>query len=337
VAKKELLAQGLEKTGILNLLEALPNRSQLIALNYHRIGTATESQYDPNVFSEDAQGFDQHLRILKKKFNVVSPDEALSYINGSEKPQGTCVLVTFDDGYRDCVDVALPIMKKHGVRGVFFVVSQYAEKQPVPWWDEVARLVKAAEGKKITLTYPHELHLEFSAASQLKNIKILLNLYKNPETKDTDFFLQNLSSCIGLPLKNFDQKLLLGWDDAKLMQKAGMEIGLHSNSHAVMSKLSKNQQFDDIVAGKSLMTERLGKAPRMFAYPDGRQSSFTNETMQVVKDLGFEAAFSFYGGCNPSPSSHPFNVLRTSIEPYSSQARIRLSTTLSAITARSNL
>jgi peptidoglycan/xylan/chitin deacetylase (PgdA/CDA1 family) len=335
MSKKELLTQCLEKTGVVYALEKLPRRSQLIVLNYHRIGDASSSAFDPSVFSVDQDGFDKQIGFIKKAYNLVTPDDSLDIITGRTKPDGTCVAVTFDDGYRDCLELALPVLQKHNAKATFFVVSQYAEHQPVPWWDLVAYAAKQALGRTIALTYPKNINVDLSDSQFSKGLKQLLDLYKHPDSKDPEKFMIALNTAIGLPEKTRTDRLLLNWDEAQQMHKAGMEIGLHSNSHAVMSKLSGQAQRIDIETGRDLMRERLGFTPRVFAYPDGRTSSFTAETSDIVKALGFQAAFSFYGGCNALPITNPFNVLRTSLSPYGSMSRVRLSMALSAVTAKS--
>jgi peptidoglycan/xylan/chitin deacetylase (PgdA/CDA1 family) len=335
MSKKEFLTQCLEKTGVVYTLEKLPRQSQLIVLNYHRIGDASSSAFDPSVFSVDQEGFDKQIGFIKRTYNLVTPDDSLDIITGRAKPDGTCVAVTFDDGYRDCLELALPVLQSHNAKAMFFVVSQYAEHQPIPWWDLVAYAAKHAKGRIITLTYPTRIKIDLNAAEFSRGLKQLLDLYKHPDTKVPEEFMNALNAATGLPEKTNTDRLLLNWNEAKQMHLSGMEIGLHSNSHAVMSKLSGQAQRIDIETGRDLMRERLGFTPRVFAYPDGQTASFTAETGSIVKSLGFQAAFSFYGGCNSTPIHDPYNVLRTSFSPYGSMSRVRLSMALSAVTAKS--
>jgi peptidoglycan/xylan/chitin deacetylase (PgdA/CDA1 family) len=337
MSKKELLTKWLEKAGTASFLERLPRRSQLVVLNIHRIGDAAASQYDPSVFSSSVEDFDQQVGFLKKSYSLVSPDEAMDLIHGRVFTKDTCVLITFDDGYRDCLDLALPVLKRHNAKAVFFLVSQYAEHQPTPWWDQVAFQAKLARGKSIVLTYPATIEISFRETHFDRGLKQLLDLYKSPATLDSERFINELIQSVGAPQQLHNQRLLLNWQEAKLMRSEGMEIGLHSNSHAVMSKLTEADQLDDIKSGLELMTERLGISPRMFAYPDGRISSFTDGTSQIVKSLGLEVAFSFYGGANRLPVNNPYDILRTSFFPYASLSRVRLGMALRATTGNSML
>jgi peptidoglycan/xylan/chitin deacetylase (PgdA/CDA1 family) len=337
VSKKELLTKWLEKAGTASFLEKLPRRAQLVVLNMHRIGDAAASQYDPSVFSSSVDDFDQQVNFLKKSYELLSPDDAMNLIHGKVSTKDTCVLITFDDGYRDCLDLALPVLNRHNAKAVFFIVSQYAEHQPTPWWDQVAFQAKQARGKSIVLNYPHKIEISFRENHFDRGLKQLLDLYKSPATLDAAKFMDELTQSVGAPQKSHNERLLLNWNEAKLMRSEGMEIGLHSNSHDVMSKLTEVDQLNDIKSGLELMQQRMGFSPRMFAYPDGKASSFTDGTSQIVKSLGFEVAFSFYGGCNRLPASNPHNILRTSFSPYGSLSRVRLGMALRATTGNSML
>src|SRR5580698_5094484 len=98
--KRELLARLCYRTGLTRVLEALPQRRTLIILNYHRIGNADETPFDSGVFSATAEQFDSHIAYLKRRFHMATLEEVFAMIGG-DVPQGTSVLVTFDDGYLD--------------------------------------------------------------------------------------------------------------------------------------------------------------------------------------------------------------------------------------------
>jgi hypothetical protein len=101
--KRELLARGLLWSGASFLLAQLPVRDSLLVLNYHRIGNAEDDLFDPGVFSATAEEFDNQIAYLKRRLSLVTLEEALAFIDGTEKEKTRCcrVLITFDDGYLD--------------------------------------------------------------------------------------------------------------------------------------------------------------------------------------------------------------------------------------------
>jgi hypothetical protein len=160
--KRELLARGLHWSGASFLLERLPTKSMLLVLNYHRIGNADDDQFDPGVFSATADEFDSQIAHLKRRVSLVSLEEALSFISGSaqEKRPRYRVLITFDDGYRDNYQTAYPILRSHGVQGVFFLCTGMVGSCQVPWWDHIAYVVKTARTRQFSLCYPGPFHVD---------------------------------------------------------------------------------------------------------------------------------------------------------------------------------
>ncbi len=156
MTKRERFATLLSKTSILDALERLPKRPQLLVLNYHRIGNACETQYDKETFEATREGLDSHIEILKRSYRIVNADEALDIIAGRRRPNGAAILLTFDDGYRDNFKVALPVLKAQNVSALFFLVTEFLSSPTTPpWWDRIAWIVRNSVGYKIRLHEPY--------------------------------------------------------------------------------------------------------------------------------------------------------------------------------------
>src|SRR5271170_5231238 len=98
--KRELLARMCSRTGLTRVLETLPQRRNLIILNYHRIGNADETPFDSGVFSATTEQLDSQITYLKQRFHMTTLKEVFAMMGG-DAPRGTSVLLTFDDGYVD--------------------------------------------------------------------------------------------------------------------------------------------------------------------------------------------------------------------------------------------
>jgi peptidoglycan/xylan/chitin deacetylase (PgdA/CDA1 family) len=86
---------------------------------------------------------------------------------------------------------------------------------------------------------------------------------------------------------------LLSWDDIKLLQNEGWEIGCHSSTHPKFPALSKMQIEEEIISSKKIIEKRLGNKISFFAYPKG---AFSNRIKQFVKLAGYKYAFSVLPG-----------------------------------------
>src|SRR5882757_5686648 len=150
--KREFLARACSRTGITKVLESLPQRLVLMILNYHRVGNAADTPFDSRTFSATPEELDSQLAYLKRRFHMATLEEALGIVNGNrEAPRRTSVLITFDDGYLDNYTLAFPMLRKHGVQGVFFLPTAFVGSGKLPWWDAIAYMIKKSRQKSIRL------------------------------------------------------------------------------------------------------------------------------------------------------------------------------------------
>ena len=145
--KVERLTRIFDWSGASFVSSKLPPRDSLLIVNYHRIGNAEEDLFDPGVFSATAEEFDEQIKFLKRNVDIVTLEEALAFVDGTQKDKvRRCrVLITFDDGYLDNYEIAHPILRSHGVQGVFFLVTSMVGSSHIPWWDRISYMMKSGE------------------------------------------------------------------------------------------------------------------------------------------------------------------------------------------------
>lgn len=313
--KRELLARGLLWSGAPFLLSQLRARDSLLVLNYHRIGNSEDDLFDPGVFSATADQFNDQMAYLKRHVALVNLEEALAFVDGALKEQESrCrVLITFDDGYLDNYDIAYPILRSHGVQGVFFLASGMVGSCQVPWWDHIAYLMRTARKRQFSLRYPADLVVDIDENGLTESLRAVLRLYKKPENSNPKRFIQELAEeaegdDIPGTLRRF-----LDWSEAQEMIRGGMAIGSHTDSHRVLSQLDANQQRQELSESRAILREKLAIGADVLAYPVGNRTSFTNETQRLAREAGYRAGFSFYGGTNLRAKTSPYDVNRIGI------------------------
>jgi peptidoglycan/xylan/chitin deacetylase (PgdA/CDA1 family) len=96
----------------------------------------------------------------------------------------------------------------------------------------------------------------------------------------------------------------MSWDQVREMQKDGFVFGSHTVTHAALTKLSREQVMEELVASRKEMEQQLGGKPRYFAYPTG---AYNLQIEEMVKQAGYKAAFTIrYGqaGAESNPYAH---------------------------------
>jgi peptidoglycan/xylan/chitin deacetylase (PgdA/CDA1 family) len=331
--KRELLAQGLFWSGTPFLLGQLPERDVLLVLNYHRIGNPDDGPFDPELFSATADQLSEQISYMKRHVSLVPLEEALAFVDGTinEKTRRCRVLITFDDGYLDNYEVAFPILRSHGVQGVFFLITGMVGSCHVPWWDHIAYMMNTTRQRRFFLHYPADLIVDIDENGMRKSLRDVLSRYKRPDNTDPARFIRDLKEGTRGEDPPVTLRRFLSWGEAQEMISAGMAIGSHTHAHAVLSQLEPEQQHQELAQSRALLRKQLGIKADALAYPVGNANSFSDETQQLAQEVGYRAAFSFYGGTNLPGMTRSHDVKRIGVG-YQSWRRFRVQAAICKLT-----
>ena len=289
----------------------LPNG--LYCFNYHRIGEASLTEYDPNVFSCDETNFAEHMEYIQQHFTVVTLDDISIILDGKIRDK-RYALITFDDGYIDNYSKAFPILLENKITATFFLATNFMNNAEIPWWDRIAYLVRHAQVDEIKLNnWPDSITL--SKEDVPTSIRKVLDVVKINNGSTIEEILIELEQKLQIPdSKLMDQELLfMTWDMAREMSAAGMEFGSQTCSHRIMSHLSVEEQDYEAKTSKELIEKELNTSIKAFAYPVGGKDSFTQETVRIIKKY-YQISFSFISGINTSKNLNEFCIERISVD-----------------------
>ncbi len=331
-SKRERAAWWSARLGATGLLEAIPRRESLLVLSYHRIGYPDKTPYDPGVFSATPEQFDQQVGWLKKRFSIITLDEAVAVVEGKQPIRQTQVLFTLDDGYLDNYQEAFPILHSHGVSGTFFLPTYFVGTGHVPWWDAIAYIVKRSRKRRIQVPYPVAATFDIDEKGLTSTISHILLLATSPENRNMETFLAKLEEACeaSRPLGDASERCFLNWDEAREMLRGGMSFGSHTHSHAVLATMPAADQYQELARSQSVLKAELNLPLAVLAYPVGLRHSFTGETIEAARSAGYRAAFSYYGGLNRPGRTKVFDIQRSGIFRQSLD-RLRLQIALGAL------
>lgn len=288
-------ARACQFTGADALLRRVPGWDGVLSLAYHRIGTANRSAFDHGLWSADADAFDAQVAFLKKHCDVIGPAELEEV---ARKRRGRFALITFDDGYRDNYDQAFPILRSHGVGGVFFVTTGFVDSPRLAWWDEIAWMVRSSTRPGIPAGDWLEADVTFDEPLRERAVRVLLRKYKSLAGAQTDAYLTFLAGATGSGryAGEAQQSMWMTWDMLREMKAGGMWIGGHTVNHPILSRLPRDQQQLEISGCRSRLEAELGAPVTWFSYPVGGPQAINDDTRASLKEAGMSAAFTYYGG-----------------------------------------
>jgi peptidoglycan/xylan/chitin deacetylase (PgdA/CDA1 family) len=312
MSKRELARSLLSRTGLTALRwRTLPRR--LYCFNYHRIGDPETCPFDRGVFSCTEAHFREHVALLRERFEVVDLERlpgALSRRSG--RPPA---LITFDDGYADNYQYAFPILKEMGVTAVFFIPTAFPGGSSVPWWDEIAWVLRRSAVGKVRLR-GSESEYTLEAGTIDRTVRAVLRLVRSRAGMPMrEQVLEVREACrVDEPVDGLGRGLFVSWAQVKEMHGEGMDIGSHTHTHEILSHLPPERQEQELSDSKCLIEGNLGAGVRSVAYPVGSGSSYTAETCRIAESLGYEFGFNFRGGFNPLPLAAPYDIRRMAVD-----------------------
>lgn len=275
------------------LLSPGGSNNRLSILIYHRVLPQKDPLFPGEV---DASEFEQQLRLLKSCMNFISLSDAVSGIRrGNLPPRAACI--TFDDGYADNAEVALPILQKLGIPATFFVATGFLNGGRM-WNDSVIEMVRRVSGL-LDLRSIDLGSFEVATTPQRQQaISTLIGMLKYLPLDERSMQIERMGDRLQLELP---ANLMMTSAQVAQLHNAGMEIGGHTVSHPILARLSSSNALREIADGKESLEDIIQAPVRFFAYPNGKPGQdYLSEHVRIVKDLGFEAAVSTAWGAMPA-------------------------------------
>lgn len=313
--KRERVARILDAARVSDTLLAVRARTPpmwLTILTYHRVGapSAEGTPFPDETYDATSRTFAEQLRFLSEHFQFVTTEDVLGFLKGGSLPPNP-VMITFDDGYIECLTEALPLMADYGATGTFFIATDAIEERKLFWWDKIYLLVERATVDPIVLDYPQSLRLTRDEAYGALN-----QLVKTHRGLDLERFLDHLQERTGASLPREEEKaladdMLMTWEQIDELARAGMDIQSHTRTHRVVQTLLPEQLEGELRGSRELLEERLGRPVRTLAYPVGYPIEGDETIRRALSDAGYEVAYSNQTGAQPCLGRiDPFDVRR---------------------------
>ena len=271
------------------------NKQRLSILTYHRVLPSFDHMR-PN--EPVASEFEWQMELLANYFNPISLSEALSLMRYGELPE-RAVCVTFDDGYADNEEIALPILNQWKIPASVFIATDFLNGGRM-WNDTVIEALRIAEGTVFDLKSAGLGAYDISSPEQrrLAASTIIREIKHWPPEKRA-----SIVSWITSIVDQLPSDLMMSDDQVRNLSNSGMDIGAHTKSHPILSTLGLDQVKEELADSKAHLEAILGSTVKHFAYPNGRPGiDYRIEHRDLVEIEGFDAAVSTQWGVASSMS-----------------------------------
>lgn len=263
----------------------------LMVLGWHNVEGSWCFPAAPGV---GPRGLARQLNVLRRVTNIVPLRAALQDLRAGRPLPPRALAVTFDDGYRDNLTIAGPMLRRMGVPATCFLVPGILSGEVVPWWERLGWAFTTARADRLewegrTWSLP--------GGGNRAVFKAVSELLKRRDRAVREAGVDTLVGLLDPAGEYRAREQFLDWDGARELG-GYMELGSHTMWHCIMSEETAQAQKADLAEARAQLSERLGGEFDVLAYPNGTRADYDAATVEGCATAGYEFAVTTQGGWN---------------------------------------
>jgi peptidoglycan/xylan/chitin deacetylase (PgdA/CDA1 family) len=235
----------------------------------------------------------RQLAYIRKHFNVLPLEEALERLGAGTLPPRAMAL-TFDDGTRNLATHATPPLRELGLPAAMFLATGPMGSEETLWPDRLWLAIAGTAGTEVDLAALElgTVSLEGAAARGTVYAAAVARLKDLPDA-DRITVLDKVLAALGSRDGPGGPFRMLSWDEARDMAGDGLvTLYPHTVSHPILSQCSDDKVAWEITESCATLERETGRAPKVFAYPNGRPQDFDARAQEVLRGRGVRWALS---------------------------------------------
>jgi peptidoglycan/xylan/chitin deacetylase (PgdA/CDA1 family) len=293
--KKNVIRAGLETlyfSGAHALMRPLVGGIGAI-VTLHHVRPPRPDRFQPNQLLEVTPRFLENVvrGMRRRQFDLVSLDEMHRRLTEGDFGR-RFVCVTIDDGYRDTLQWAYPILKAHEVPFAVYIPTSFPDRLGELWWLAIEAVV--ARNSRIVLLID-EKERGFECATLAEKHHVYDQLYKWVRSFRTEDELRrvvrDLSVRYQVDIAAFCEELCMDWEElGRLAADPLVTIGAHTVNHVMLAKTPERQARSEMAMSRAVIEASLGLKPDHLSYPVGDPTSAGPREFAIAAELGLATA-----------------------------------------------
>lgn len=264
-----------------------------VILTLHHVRPPRPDGFQPNRLLEVTPAFFSQVAasLRRSKIDVVSLDEVhRRLVEGDFSRRFVCL--TFDDGYRDLLQWAYPVLRKHELPFAVYVPTSFPDRIGEMWWVALERII--AGNARLALWMEGQ-DRRFDCTTPARKQETFEHLYwwlRGRKTEDEiRQIVRDLCARYGVDMKALCAELCMSWEDlAELARDPLCTIGAHSVNHLMLKKLPEDTARSEMTMSRSVIEAAIGVRPQHMAYPVGDATSADEREFAMAREIGFKTA-----------------------------------------------
>ncbi|HEV3009399.1 MAG TPA: polysaccharide deacetylase family protein [Burkholderiales bacterium] len=226
----------------------------------------------PKEYSADLE---RQFRYLKRHFKIVSLPELVVRVQARSASIGGLLAVTFDDGLRNNVSVAYPILQRLGIPATFFVCPGLIERGRWLWNHQARQRLQFADAG-----LRRELGEQYDAPADVEGFIAWMKTLDLVSRHCVEKALREATPGYSPSAAERHQFDVARWDELWALDRSLVTIGSHGMTHAILPYLNAREVTFEVAESRRLIEARLGRPVELFAYPNGEHSPLVVECVR---------------------------------------------------------
>lgn len=293
---KNLTKTALLGSGVLRLAARLRGRGAAVLMYHSVLENPSAAQESLGGIIHSRAAFEGQMQLLARKFHPVSLDQVERFVRGAEELPERAVVITFDDGYTDNYEVAMPILDRLGIPATFYVTVDCIEHRRLPW--------------------PSRLRFSFRTTRRNSWSDDSGNVWSLERFEDREEVYQKLcdQACqlagavqeslvtrieedLEARVADDSSQLMMTWEQVRGLAQRGHTVGSHTMTHPNLAFLGIEDVRRELVESKERMEEQLRAPVPHFSYPcPALFPNWTQETAEESRRAGYQTAVTTASG-----------------------------------------
>jgi len=286
---KAATKQAIVSSRLLRWMSSLKN-SSVIVLRYHSVlEDPAEAAYSIGAgIIHSAEVFARQMEYIARECKPVSIEDVLSFVRKSTELPRRAVVVTFDDGFADNLEVACPILQRFDISGVVYVAGSYIGS--IPWYSRIRYAFFTSskdifndpfDGTTVRIGNDNARYEAFLKCSRF---------CAKSDAADIDGKVAAIERALEVKLEP-RKPLMLDWEGVRQLSKAGQTIGSHTMTHPNLAYVSREEVLAQMHDSRELIEKNVGHKIKHFSYPSPiMEPHWTNHTARACSEAGYETA-----------------------------------------------
>lgn len=311
---KVAIAHALYALGILQAWQRHVMRGRAVVLMYHRV--LTDEEWDrtgshPGM-SVTTATFDRHMALLRRRFKPLTLDAFADHVLRKRPFPSSSCLITFDDGWRDTMTNAMPVMRQHGLPVTVFLPVNFIGARRLFARELLAHLIMLAHQREREQPASAARIRTLLASAGLGRVldlsgfdlraRVVVALGDAPMDATMTKLVADLGHELGVSVADLDTPdTFITWQDVEAMTRAGVAFGGHGADHLQLALAKPEQVESEVRQSREMLENHVGPAVKAFAYPNGSCNPAVADTLRAH---GYQLAFTTRAGlvgCDDDP------------------------------------